>query len=199
MPPTNRTKKARDGKPSVSPNSLKVNTVRRGRNGYWWIVVKADDVRYSIRPPLAAIHIWMPLGNHKVKNGQTRQKRMEMPDDMKERLDDGGIIQVLFNLTPHCEKTGKLPKTCDLEKAWKHLSKPLQHTEWSSLHSYEYASNPTDTYKYIHTYNGSLKAMKEVEAVLAKHYGQHKRDGGISEFTIKATSRKDYMKQFWYW
>lgn len=201
-----KTRKAQKAKrPSLNPDAFKPYTMRRGANGYWWTVIEAQDVRWRADKALftdmdpGAKHVWAPVGNHATKNGKTRHKRMKLgavTDERRKALEEDGIITVAFNLTPGCEKSGKLPKSCDLEHEKMHTQIPLQTTGWS-FSLFDYATAPTDTYKYIHTYEGSLATMKAAVAILKKHYDAHKKAMGISAFRITTATNKDVMKQHW--
>jgi len=188
----------------LNPDAFKPNTVRRGVNGYWWTVIEAQDVRWRDDQSLFknvdpdAKHVWMPLGNHATKNGKTRHKRwkLEMTDERKKALENDGIITVAFDLTPGCEKSGNIPKRCDLEREASHTQKPLRRTGWS-FGLFDYATAPTDKYKYIHTYEGPLTAMKATVAALKKHYTEHKQAEAISKFRITTETYKEVTKRHW--
>lgn len=199
-----KTKTSRKGRPSLNADAFKPNTVRRGVDGYWWTVIEAQDVRWQDDQSLfadldpKAQHVWRPHGNHATKNGKTPHKRwkLEMTEERKKALENDGIITVAFNLTPGCEKSGKLPKSCDLEREAMHTQKPLQPTGWS-FGLFDYATAPTDTYKYIHTYEGGLDTMKAAVAALKNHYTEHKQEGAISKFRITTETNKEVMKRHW--
>jgi hypothetical protein len=191
------------GQPILNPDMFKPNTVRKGVNGYWWSVVEAADMRYQDPVRFKALdprveHVWFPLGDHSTKNGKPVLKRMklEMNEEQRNALENNGIITVSFNLMPTCEKSGKLPKRCDLEHEATHLSVPLRKTAWT-FGLFNYASAPTDTYKYIHTYEGSLDSMKTAVAILNKHYEKHKQEGSISQFHITTETYKESMARMW--
>lgn len=189
------------GQPSLNPDAFKPNTVRKGVDGYWWTVIKTEDVRWLFSPRFMpansnAQHTWMPIGDHTTKNGRTRHKRMklEMTDERKKALENDGIITVAFDLTPACEKSGKIPKSCDLEREAAHTSSLLKKTAWS-FGLFDYATAPTDKYKYIHTYEGPLTSMEATVAALKKHYTEHKQAGAISKFRITTETNKELTKR----
>jgi len=194
----------RDGRPSLNPDAFKPNTMRRGVNGYWWTVIEAQDVRWRDDQSLFtnvdpnAKHVWAPFGNHATKNGKTRHRRwkMEMTDERRKALENDGIITVAFDLTPGCEKSGNLPTRCDLEHEAQPTQKLLEATGWS-FGLFDYATAPTDPYKYIHTYEGGLATMKAAVAILKKHYDGHKKAGGISKFRITTATNKEVMRRDW--
>jgi hypothetical protein len=117
-----------------------------------------------------------------------------LTDERRQAIENDGIITVAFDLTPGCEKSGKLPKSCDLENEAQHTQKPLEATGWS-FSLFDYATAPTDPYKYIHTYEGSLATMKAAVAILKKHYEAHK--SGVSKFRITTATNKEVMRQHW--
>ena len=185
------------GQPAVDPGAFKENTVRRGVNGYWWITTKA---LYAGHPENKGL-LWMPLGNHATKNAKTRRvQRMKvaLSNEDKIALEKLGNIRVSFNLTTKCEKSGKLPKLCDLEHEAKHLFKPLQKTEWI-FSGFDYAVSPKEPYKYVHLFGGPLKRMEEVVALLKKHYAEHTAEGSISKAHILAEEHTEAMKRSWFW
>ena len=111
-------------------------------------------------------------------------------------MENDGIITVAFDLTPACEKSGTIPKRCDLEREAAHTSSLLKKSAWS-FGLFDYATAPTDKYKYIHTYEGPLTAMKATVAALKKHYGEHKQAGAVSKFLITTETNKDLMKRLY--
>jgi hypothetical protein len=180
------------GEPTIDPNAFKENTVRLGTNGYLWIVVNWTPGAIGPQP-----NKWQALGNHTKKKYALKKLKIEMNEFEQNKLDNNGIIKVSFNLTPRCEKAGKLPKGCDLELEGRPKLNPLKKTRSWHFTYYDYASVPTDKYKYMHSYEGALATMDIAVDMLKKHYGEHKRAGEISNFNIESQTYKKWMAEIY--
>lgn len=190
---TRKAQKTNKGEPTLNPNAVKVNTVRRGTNGYWWSAVKSYDPNVSENE---RDNLWVALGTHTRKQPVWKKTKIEMNEYLQNSLNNDGVIKVSFNLTPGCEKSGELPKSCDLEREGRAKHNPVKRVGWTFT-AYDYASLPTDKYKYVHNYGGSLAKMDKAVAMLKKHYGEHKRTGAITNFCIKTETFRETQERLW--
>jgi len=184
--------KSQVGEPTINANAFKENTVRLGTNGYLWIVVNWTPGAIGPQP-----NKWQALGNHTKKKYTLKKLKLDMNEFEQEKLDNNGIIKVSFNLTSRCEKSGELPKGCNLELEGRPKLNPLKKTRSWHFTYYDYASAPTDKYKYMHSYEGALATMDMAVDMLEKHYGEHKRAGEISDFKIESQTYKKRMAEIY--
>jgi len=188
----NQTGEPAAGEPTINASAFKENTVRLGTNGYLWIVVNWAPGANGPQP-----NKWQALGNHNKKKYTMKKIKLEMNEFEQEKIDNNGVIKVSFNLTPRCEKSGELPKGCDLELEGRPKLNPLKKTRSWHFTYYDYAATPTDKYKYMHSYEGALTKMDMAVDMLKKRYGEHKRAGEISDFKIETQTYKEQMERIY--
>ena len=166
------------GEPSEDPNSLKIETIRKGQNKWWWV----QEDRNSG-------HVWELL-RYLTKKGYTRkQKKVKGP--ARESAERVGQITVKYNIA----------ETCDLVSTKKSCVFPACASKGEWTHVYNEGLPDGQDVKYIKKdiYTGNLEDMEEFKKQIQEHYNKYKKMGHISEFEIIDMSMKEHYQKEGRW
>lgn len=175
----NRTRIAKNNKgaPSVDPSTLKPETVRKGKDGKWWVLLSGE---------------W----THVNQGVPRKMKRKTKKNKNKNKIATLGMITVNFNTPEKCDLIGAkdcvIPEFSDFRFSESPKTDGLGLDTWH--HAYSERTPPYGEFKYtkFDQYIGSLSLMPSSIKQLQAHYAKYKRLGSISEFEIKGVPWAPY-------
>ena len=153
--------------PPVPVSAVHQGTVRKGRDGYWWI----------------ARNTWEPLGDHTTPNGLPAKKRKTRKAGKASVAwaAKTGMIKVFFSRSESCnsKRTCRIPEV-DLG-TWRFQQLLMPYS-------------PKHKYQYIYEYSGPLEAMEAARKKLETQFRGLKRRHLVTEFEMQANSMLEKYK-----
>ena len=181
----NKVNRSENGEPREDPNTLKIETIRKGQDNNWWWVQENGISR----------HMWKIL---LPRRAYKTRKQKKVKGQMRKNAEKMGQITVKYNTEKSCDlMTTK--KSCIFPEYRSKKYPNILDNEW--VHVYNEGLPDKENVEYMNKdiYKGKLEEMESYKKELQAHYNKYKKMGYISDFEIISETMKDYYKKVGEW